>query len=124
MTDAVREYKEWVRENYAKHAAEMWNPMDAGYANGIDATETKADAAIAELEAKLHTLGHGYDALRNLLEAVELEEITQLEERAEKAEAKARRWEWVAEQASRDRRTPDGPLLDTLLARYEEAADD
>jgi len=91
MTDAVREYKEWVRENYAKHAAEMWNPMDAGYANGIDATETKADAAIAELEAKLHTLGHGYDALRNLLEAVELEEITQLEERAEKAEAEVQR---------------------------------
>jgi hypothetical protein len=41
--------------------------------------------------------------------------------RAEKAEAEARRWEWVAKQASRDRRTPDGPLLDTLLAHYEEA---
>ena len=119
MTDAVREYKEWVRENYAKHAAEMWNPMDAGYANGIDATETKADAAIAELEAKLHTLGHDYDALRDLLEAVE-NARNDWREKCQKAEAEARRWEVVAKQACRDRRTPDGHLLDTLLARYEE----
>ena len=41
--------------------------------------------------------------------------------RAEKAEAEARRWEWLAKEASLGRRTPDGPLLDTLLARYEEA---
>ena len=40
--------------------------------------------------------------------------------RAKQAEAEARKWEWMAKQASRGRRTPDGPLLDTLLARYEE----
>ena len=89
MTDAVREYKEWVRENYAKHAAEMWNPMDAGYANGIDATETKADAAIAELEAKVEELDDklmeaegAHDAARRWFE----EQKKQFA-RAEKAEA-------------------------------------
>jgi len=157
MTDAVREYKEWVRENYAKHAAEMWNPMDAGYANGIDATETKADAAIAELEAKVEELDDklmeaegAHDAARRWFEEqkkqfaraekAEAERDQALfvadgwhrqfkraakarreeKARAKQAEAEARKWEWMAKQASRGRRTPDGPLLDTLLARYEE----
>ena len=114
MTDAVREV-ELLCEDF-----DTSMPFVAG----------KVRAAIAELEAKLDTLGHGYDALRNLLEAVELEEITQLEERAEKAEAEARKWELVAEQCIQRglmggwQITDRDTFLDGLLARYQPAAEE
>jgi hypothetical protein len=70
-----------------------------------------ADAAIRDLKA-MYEYEYGTLVPKELYEAQA--------QRAEQAEAEARKWEWMAKQASRGRRTPDGPLLDTLLARYEE----
>ena len=75
--------------------------------------EQKKQFARAEkAEAEVQRLRVAEAEAMNILEGTEL--------KLEQAEAEARRWEWVAKQACRDRRTPDGPLLDTLLARYEE----
>lgn len=62
----------------------------------------------------------GYDAAMQQVEFKD-EALDGMHAQLREAEAEARRWEWLAKEASLGRRTPDGPLLDTLLARYEEA---
>jgi len=76
----------------------------------------RAEKAEAERDQALFVADGWHRQFKHAAEVRRAERV-----RAEKAEAEARRWEWLAKEASRDRRTPDGPLLDTLLARYEEA---
>ena len=149
MTDAVQEYREAGRftlTSLPNASSDQWF-----------VPASLADAAIAELEAKVEELDDklmeaegAHDAARRWFEEQKKQfaraekaeaerdqalfvadgwhrqfkhaaEVRRAERvRAEKAEAEARRWEWLAKEASLGRRTPDGPLLDTLLARYEE----
>ena len=85
--------------------------------------KTVADAALAEAYAVIERQAGENAAWRRSHDVWcdDLANIDSLKQRAEKAEAEARRWEWLAKEASLGHRTPDGPLLDTLLARYEEA---
>ena len=120
MTDLDRlrkEYQHALRSTYvSRDVDECGRTYDL-----VD--EAAADALIAALEAEVKRLD---DKLMEAEGAHEnarrwFEEQKKQFARAEKAEAEARRWEWLAKEASLGRRTPDGPLLDTLLARYEEA---
>lgn len=121
QTDAVREYRDACRAPACSIDREAfnWNRATA-LLRGRDYLAKYADAAIAELEDKVEELDdklmEAEGAHENARRWFEAGMHAQLRE----AEAEARRWEWLAKEASRDRRTPDGPLLDTLLARYEE----
>ena len=75
-----------------------------------------ADQLITTLSADLAAMTKERDLRNDLLHASNEE----LRRDLAAAREEARKWEWVAKEASRGRRTPDGPLLDTLLARYEE----
>ncbi len=54
--DRLREEYASLDALYRGHNAERWNPLDAGFANGIDVSTAKADALIAALEAELERL--------------------------------------------------------------------
>jgi hypothetical protein len=115
--DAVREYRE----------AKLDPELDAGDIMGY------ADAAIAELQDKLdRAQEYARIEVKRKGEAVERE--CAAIERAEKAEAEARRWEWVAKHTyvcPLGEMKPGEPgsyvievrPSDALLAHYEEAAD-
>lgn len=122
MTDAVRKY-----EISPVHTIIVW---------GRDmkvVPKSLADAAIAELQDKLdRAQEYARIEVKRKGEAVERE--CAAIERAEKAEAEARRWEWVAKHTyvcPLGEMKPGEPgsyvievrPSDAILARYEEAAD-
>jgi len=132
MTDAVREYRDACRAPACSIDREAfnWNRATA-LLRGRDYLAKYADAAITELEDKVEELDD------KLMEAEGVHDVARrwFEEqkkqfaRAEQAEAKARRWEWVAThqllatgphgQEELQSRVPS--VVTDLLARYEEA---
>jgi hypothetical protein len=112
-------------------ALEEYNAY-VGAADG-HVTRDLADAAIAELQDKLdRAQEYARIEVKRKNEAVEREAAAI--ERAEKAEAEARKWEWVAKHTyvcPLGEMKPGEPgsyvievrPSDAILARYEEAAD-
>jgi hypothetical protein len=108
LEDKVEELDDKLMEAEGAHdAARRWFEEQKQFARARKA-EAERDQALFVADGWHRQFKHAAKAWR------------EEKARAKKAEAEARRWEWVAKEASCGRRTPDGPLLDTLLARYEE----
>jgi hypothetical protein len=99
--DKLREEYASLDALYRGHNAERWNPLDAGFANGIDVSTAKADALITALEAEVERANE-----------LCIRDLEHTEKRAEQAEAEATEaWqkcrEHEAEVAIRDRMLRD-----------------
>ncbi len=99
--DKLREEYASLDALYRGHNAERWNPLDAGFANGIDVSTAKADALITALEAEVERANE-----------LCIRDLDELRQRAEQAEAEATEaWqkckEHEAEVAIRDRMLRD-----------------
>lgn len=81
--DKLREEYASLDALYRGHNAERWNPLDAGFANGIDVSTAKADALITALEAEV--------------QRAKFQSYNELRQRAEKAEAERHQALFVAD---------------------------